>query len=59
VGLLLLGNGQGDFEAVPAHLSGIYLPEDIKQLAFLRMKEAGTFILAAPNDDKLHLIKQK
>ena len=59
VGLLLLGNGAGEFETVPAHQSGIYLPEDIKQLAFLRMKEAGIFILAAPNDGKLRLIRKK
>lgn len=59
VGLLLLGKGNGDFEAVPAHQSGIYLPQDIKHLAFLRMKEAGAVILAAPNNDALRMIKQK
>lgn len=59
VGVLLLGNGKGGFEAVPAHESGIYLPQDIKQLALVRMDGGETRILAAPNNDALRLIKQK
>ncbi len=59
VGILLLGNGNGTFEAVAAHESGIYLPQDIKQLAFLPIEKAGTCILAAPNNDALRLLKQQ
>lgn len=57
VGCLLLGDGQGQFTAVPAQESGLYLSYDIKKMAFVRTADRdGIYILAAPNNDQVRLL---
>ncbi len=56
VGLLLKGNGKGNFEPVPARKSGFFVPGDVKDMVTLSTP-GGEYILSAKNDDYLQLIK--
>ncbi|TRO67142.1 VCBS repeat-containing protein [Christiangramia sabulilitoris] len=56
IGLLLKGNGKGQFQAVQARESGFFVPGDVKDM--IRLKTAhGDYIISAKNNDKLQLIK--
>lgn len=52
IGGLLLGDGQGNFEAVSAQESGIYVPKDIREIEEVSIGGRPTLIFAA-NDDEL------
>ena len=56
MGLLLRGDGHGDFQPVPAQQSGILLPYDVKKLAVATTPTAN-FILCAVNDGPLQVFK--
>lgn len=58
VGCLLLGDGKGGFSAVPAHESGLYLPYDVKRMAWVTSAQ-GRNILVAPNNDQVRMLKVK
>lgn len=52
IGGLLIGNEKGGFEAVPADVSGIYVPKDIRNIE--QVSIGGNDVLVfATNDDEL------
>ena len=56
IGLLLKGDGNGLFTAIPVHQSGFFLPHDVKDLSYLSLSKNKGVILAATNDDYLQAI---
>lgn len=58
-GLLLRGNGKGDFTSLPIHESGIYIPGNGKGLAFLKGKNDRYLIAAAQNRGPLKIFELK
>ncbi|MEL6944372.1 MAG: hypothetical protein AAFO82_17050 [Bacteroidota bacterium] len=57
-GLLLLGDGKGNFEPLDQLQSGFYAPYDVKNLSQIkRMGKA--YILVACNDEKLQVFEMK
>jgi len=56
IGLLLEGDGNGDFVPIKARNSGFFAPGDVKDMAKLSTPE-GDFIVVAKNDDYLQLVK--
>jgi hypothetical protein len=57
IGLLLTGNGKGEFSPVPGRESGFYADGDAKAMAELVMKDGSSLILVARNSDSLKVIK--
>ncbi|MGB7394801.1 MAG: VCBS repeat-containing protein [Pricia sp.] len=55
-GLLLTGNGKGEFEVVPPVKSGFFVPGDVKNMAPTRFSN-GTYILNAKNNGSLQVLK--
>ena len=53
IGLLLTGDGRGNFRPVPPEASGIFLYNDHRSLAKLYTKRGVPIVLAAPNADSL------
>jgi len=53
LGILLKGNGKGDFKVVPPEKSGLFLSSDIKGLASLYDSRGSEIIIAAANSDSL------
>ena len=59
-GLLLTGNGKGEFTPVSNNQSGLFLKGDVKNIRNIRLKgKSPTAILVAKNNDYLQLIKVK
>lgn len=58
IGVLLLGDGQGNFENVPAVESGLIIPGNVRHLVPIKIKGAQYFWVVR-NDDKSSLIKLK
>ncbi|MEL4455340.1 VCBS repeat-containing protein [Lutimonas vermicola] len=56
IGLYLEGNGQGEFNAVPARESGLFIPGDTKDLSLIKIKEKN-YILAVKNYDYIQFIE--
>ena len=57
LGMLLLGNGQGDFEPVPSYESGIYIKGDSKDAHFIYVgEERKKAIIVVKNNDKIQII---
>ena len=52
-GLILKGNGKGDFEPVNIVKSGLIIDGDVKDMKMISVKNKGKLLLAAPNDSKL------
>lgn len=52
-GLLLKGNGKGDFTPVKATESGIIIDGDVKDMKMISVKNKGNLLLVAPNDSEL------
>lgn len=52
IGGLLLGDGEGNFESVPASESGIYVPKDIREIEQISVNGIDVLVFAA-NDDEL------
>ena len=55
-GLLLKGNGKGDFTAIPEYQSGFFAPFDAREIEILH-SVAGKLILIANNNDFLQIFK--
>jgi hypothetical protein len=55
IGLLLAGDGKGNFKAVPAIESGFVVPFDVKDLQTIKIAGTKTAILVACNNDALRL----
>ncbi len=58
IGLLLNGDGRGNFKPVAASQSGIFLPGDIRAMAGLKVNRQAVWLVAA-NSGKLKAIKSK
>ncbi len=56
-GILLLGDGNGDFEPITSRKSGFYASGDVKDMAKINIKGKNYFIIAK-NSDSLQFIKQ-
>lgn len=56
IGVFLKGDGNGNFEAVPNRISGLFAPGDVKDMSFIRI-EGNTFIVFAKNSDYLQLVQ--
>jgi hypothetical protein len=54
-GLLLQGDGKGNFRPLSINKSGIYIPGNAKALVKLRSSKGGYLIAASQNRDKLKL----
>ncbi|MBU3027256.1 VCBS repeat-containing protein [Zobellia galactanivorans] len=57
-GLLLKGNGQGSFEALPASKSGLFLKGDVTQMAPITVAKE-KYIIAVKNNDSPQYIRRK
>jgi hypothetical protein len=57
MGLLLLGDGKGNWEPVAAEQSGFYASGDVRNMATINGKAGQQFIVVARNNDKLSLIE--
>ncbi|OYX23547.1 MAG: hypothetical protein B7Z06_10105, partial [Flavobacteriales bacterium 32-35-8] len=55
-GLLLKGNGKGNFNAVPVTKSGFFVPGDVKDMATIKVG-LKSYIIAAKNNDYLQFIE--
>ncbi|HEX5170811.1 MAG TPA: VCBS repeat-containing protein [Cyclobacteriaceae bacterium] len=55
LGLLLTGNGKGEFEPVSWDQSGFYAPGDIRNMTLLQGKDGRRFVLVARNNGKMSL----
>ncbi|MEP7196338.1 MAG: VCBS repeat-containing protein [Saprospiraceae bacterium] len=59
IGLLMKGDGKGDFNSIPVNQSGIFLPQDIRDLCLIQLgKNSKPGILVAVNNGPIKLIKQ-
>ena len=56
IGLLMEGDGTGNFKAVPARESGFYAPGDVKDMTFINIG-GQPHIVIAKNSDYLQFIK--
>lgn len=59
VGLVLLGNGRGNFEPVPAHKSCLYIKGDVKDMSVIQLANGNTGFVSATNDDFVQLFEIK
>ncbi len=57
VGLILLGNGRGSFEPVPAHESQLYMEGDVKDMSFIELANGKKGLISARNDDFVQLFE--
>lgn len=57
-GMLLLGDGKGEFKATTIEYSGIYLPQDVKNLKIIKIGSQKN-ILVASNNQPLQFIGYK
>lgn len=56
IGLLLLGDGGGKFEPLPARQTGVYLPGEVKDLKMIN-RNGERLVLVAKNNDQLRVLK--
>ncbi len=56
IGLYLEGDGKGNFKAVSAKESGLFIPGDTKDLSLIKIKEKN-YILAVKNDDYIQFVE--
>ena len=56
-GLLLKGNGKGEFEHIPAESSGLFIPGDVKALGIIHRNKKDPYIIAAKNNDYIQFVK--
>ncbi len=55
-GLLMLGDGKGNFEAIHKDISGFFAPHNVKVMERIMIKDKPYIILGC-NDDRLRIIK--
>ena len=53
VGLLLKGDGKGNFEPVSAAKSGVYLPYDVKKTATFKTDKGASIVVVVSNNEKV------
>jgi hypothetical protein len=58
-GVVLLGDGKGNFRALPTYESGFYAPKNVKDIAILNAAEGGKYLLVANNNEKPKLFRIK
>lgn len=59
LGVVLIGDGKGDFKALSAEQSGLYLSKDVKDIQLITLgKDKRKGLLVANNDDKLQVIRK-
>ena len=51
-GVVLLGDGKGQFRALPPHESGLYATKNVKDIALVKSKGNRKYLIVANNDDK-------
>jgi len=56
-GLVLKGDGKGNFEPLTIEQSGIYIPDNAKSLVKLKRKSGGILIIASQNKGKLEAFR--
>lgn len=49
-GVLLSGDGKGEFQAIPIHKSGFYAPKDVKDMKLIQVNGKDKVIVANNND---------
>lgn len=57
LGLLLVGNGKGDFKPVTPQESGLMIPGNVKSLASLKNHDGATLVLVGNNDSELQIFE--
>ena len=57
-GLILKGDGKGNFEPIESRESGFYTPGDVKDLAEISI-QGNNYLLVAKNSDYLQMVKMK
>lgn len=57
IGLLLAGDGKGEFTPIPGRESGFFANGDAKGMAELQLKDGSSLILVARNSDSLKVIR--
>jgi len=55
-GLFLKGDGQGNFKPVEGNKSGFFTPNDVKDMAMIKIQEK-EYVIVAKNDDYLQFIE--
>ncbi|MDN5213742.1 VCBS repeat-containing protein [Fulvivirgaceae bacterium BMA12] len=58
-GLLLRGDGQGNFSEVPPHLSGLLVNGNVKKMRTIQLNKWGKAVLVAVNNQPLRVIALK
>ena len=56
IGLLLIGDGKGEFKTVPVNESGFYVPGDVKSLETIMIKGKRSFV-AGKNGGKIQFLQ--
>ncbi len=56
IGLLLKGDGKGNFKPIKADKSGLYVPDDVKDMAMIKIHN-NNYIIVAKNNDYIQFIK--
>ena len=56
IGQLLLGDGKGNFNAMNATESGLFIPGDVKDMGEIKVK-GQSYIISAKNDDFVQYVK--
>ena len=57
-GLLMFGDGKGNFEAISKNISGFFAPYNVKVMKSIMIKDEPHIIIGC-NDDRLQIIKDK
>jgi enediyne biosynthesis protein E4 len=61
VGVMLKGDGSGNFKAIPTVLSGFFVPKEVKSLSLIHLNDANksNAVLVGNNNDRLQIFKYK
>ncbi|MDN5202183.1 VCBS repeat-containing protein [Fulvivirgaceae bacterium BMA10] len=59
VGLLLKGDGTGNFDEISPHISGLLISGDVKSIKAIKLNNKRKGLLVARNNDRLSLIEIK
>jgi hypothetical protein len=59
IGVVLLGDGKGNWDHVPVVESGYYTPGDVKDIRLIELSDGGYAIAVANNDGMLQIIRRE
>lgn len=59
IGVLLEGDGNGNFKIRPGYETGFFAPDDVKSLALVNLKTGEKLVLAGNNNKKLQIFSIK